>query len=593
MKKRSWKVVSLAAVSSLFLLTAFSAVALAGGETLTRAPMNPAYARYLAKKKAGTWHLNLAKGHHGLGRLPNRIDRSYLLTAAKRERTVQRAAAIRRGSTYSVSTASTPFTRSLSSVLKGNGITSATLTTGPPTSYDLRKLGKIGPVEDQGDAGSCWDFAALASLESTLPKTVAFSENDLLDSDGFDWGPNDGGLDSLSMAYLTRCGVPKSETQYPYQYQWTWAPLADTSIAQPAIRVQDVYMIPPDEKDIKQAIWASKAALTLSFYYDDSLYYQNAPVNWGGTSSTATDANFFNPYSTVNQYQTDLPNGGGHEVTVIGWNDSYPASNFKNSAGAVPPGNGAYLCRNQWGPYWGSACGTSKYDNQGGYFYISYYDKSIANYGGPLYLYEHSPAGLYNQVYQYDPLGNTYSWGWQDPSTGAPYSDGYMANVFKADKAGGHVKAVGFYVNDYSVSYEIQIYENPIMDAYGNIADPTSGTLVYDQYNGYYYTGNALTSVPAGFHTIKLNKAVPVTPGENFSVVVYLNDDNGYPYPWAVEDQEPGYSDRAFSTTNQSYDSHDGVTWGDLYNDDSYTDPTTGITTYYYGNACIKAYAAP
>ena len=253
MRNGNWKFVSLVALSVPLLLTIFSVVALAGGETLKRAPMSAAYAKYLAKKKAGTWHLHLARGGHGMGRLPNRFDRSYLLTAARTERAAARAAATRNGETYK-------FTSPALSFMQRKGIVSTTLTT-PPTSFDLRSLGRIGPVEDQGDAGSCWDFAALASLESTAPRTVAFSENDLLDSDGFDLGPNDGGDDYMSMAYLTRC-IPKSETQYPYQYQWPWAPLADTSVANPAVRVNDVYTIPSDPIDIKNAIWATKSVRT-------------------------------------------------------------------------------------------------------------------------------------------------------------------------------------------------------------------------------------------------------------------------------------------------------------------------------------------
>ncbi len=581
MKKRSCKLGALATLSTFFLLAAFSVAAIADGATFERAPMNPAYANYLARKKAGTWHLNLAKGGHGMGRLPNRMDRSYLLTAARTERAAQRAAAARNGEAYIPTSPALTY-------LQRKGIVSSKLAT-PPSSFDLRKLGRIGPVKDQGDAGSCWDFAALASLESTMPKTVAFSENDLLDSDGFDLGPNDGGLDSMSMAYLARWGGPKSETQYPYQYQWPspYAPVADTSIANPAVHVQDVYTIPSDPTDIKQAIWATKSAVTLAFFYDDSLYYQNAAVTY---PSTATIASFYNNYTS--SYSAHFPNGGGHEVSVIGWNDGYPAANFYRFANATsttaipnpPPGPGAYLCRNQWGAYWGI----------GGYFWVSYYDQSVTHYGQVSNLYEHSPAGQYTQVYQYDPLGATNYWGW------STNRDGWMANVFKADRAGGHIKAVGLYVNDWSASYEIKIYDNvpSYIDTNNNIVigngtpDPTAGTLVYDQYGGTHY-GDSAGDVPAGYHTIRLKRAVRVTPGDNFSVVVYLYDNYGASYPWAVEDQEYSYSDRAYSTTGQSYDSQDGLTWKDLYYDDNGNISNSYYGSSSYGNACIKAYAAP
>ncbi len=37
-----------------------------------------------------------------------------------------------------------------------------------PTSYDLRTLNRVTPVEDQGQAGVCWTFATYGSLESYL-----------------------------------------------------------------------------------------------------------------------------------------------------------------------------------------------------------------------------------------------------------------------------------------------------------------------------------------------------------------------------------------------------------------------------------------
>ena len=37
-----------------------------------------------------------------------------------------------------------------------------------PASYDLRSLGRLTPVKDQGGCGSCWAFATMGSLESWL-----------------------------------------------------------------------------------------------------------------------------------------------------------------------------------------------------------------------------------------------------------------------------------------------------------------------------------------------------------------------------------------------------------------------------------------
>ena len=54
-----------------------------------------------------------------------------------------------------------------------------------------------------------------------------------------------------------------------------------------------------------------------------------------------------------------------HAVTIIGWDDHFPKENFLE--GHLPPGDGAWICRNSWGENWG----------MDGYFYLSYYDMNI------------------------------------------------------------------------------------------------------------------------------------------------------------------------------------------------------------------------
>ncbi len=527
LKRRDGKAGFFFTVISVFLtVIIFSAVeAFAADLLLQAAPMNPKFTKYLSDKKAGVPQIMQAKDGHGLGRLPDRIDRSYLRAAAQKERAMRLGAAAQ------------------------------TL----PSKYDLRTKGKIGPVKDQGLVGSCWSFAAMASLESTLPKGTAFSENDLLDSHGFDQGPNDGGWDSQSIAYLARWSGPFSESQYPYQYQKIFAPVADTATKTTPVHVQDVYIIPADPTDIKQAIITYGGAAGLAFYYDDSFYHQDSQQN-------PTIASYYNNYGT----DGDTGNGGGHEVAVIGWDDNYPAGNFVQT----PPGNGAYLCRNEWGAYWGL----------GGYFYISYHDVSITggNFNNIPVLsaascfYKPSPANTYSRVYQYDPLGETNEVGYG--TAGA-----WMANIFKADKQGPRIKAVSFYVNDLSANYEIKIYDkvSTFVDSNGNYgANVTDGTLVADQ------SGTA----PAGYHTINLKKPVPVTvgDGDNFSVVVHLTDNDGYQYPIAIEDRQAGYSDRACSVPGQSYYSPDGNNWYDVYYADA--DPSSGYPCR--GNVCLKAFGS-
>ena len=81
-----------------------------------------------------------------------------------------------------------------------------------------------------------------------------------------------------------------------------------------------------------------------------------------------------------------------HVVCVVGWDDDYPASNFKTT----PPGNGAWIVKNSWGSQTDAVPGglvapdgTVKDANESdwgyvdenglhtGYFYLSYYDSGI------------------------------------------------------------------------------------------------------------------------------------------------------------------------------------------------------------------------
>ena len=57
-----------------------------------------------------------------------------------------------------------------------------------------------------------------------------------------------------------------------------------------------------------------------------------------------------------------------HEVAIVGWDDNYSRTNFRNYASI---GDGAWIVKNSWGSNWA--------DN--GYFYVSYYDVNFLRLG--------------------------------------------------------------------------------------------------------------------------------------------------------------------------------------------------------------------
>ena len=76
-------------------------------------------------------------------------------------------------------------------------------------------------------------------------------------------------------------------------------------------------------------------------------------------------------------YYLGVKMGENHGVDIVGWDDQYPARQLRRRLGPAA-GPGAFLVRNSWGPSWGD----------GGYFWVSYYDRSFARdqglggYGG-------------------------------------------------------------------------------------------------------------------------------------------------------------------------------------------------------------------
>ncbi|MGE5531467.1 MAG: lectin like domain-containing protein, partial [Bacteroidota bacterium] len=390
-------------------------------------------------------------------------------------------------------------------------------------SYDLRAVpGKLSPIRNQGPAGTCWSFACFGSMESCLRpgEPQDFSENNLKNKSGFDFGWNGGGNVSMSTAYLARWAGPLLEIQDPYDpYTGTSSP---TGIG-PSKHAQDVIFLPTraignaaDNDAIKSALLAY-GGIAVSYRHQDACY-------------DATHCSYYDPAATAETVN--------HEVTIVGWDDNYPASNFAASAGN-PPGSGAFIVRNSWGTDWGES----------GYYYVSYYDGAFGR--GDLAVFT-SPQPTDNYLGQagYDPLG------WVN-SINTPWAE----NVFPAPGAACSVRAVGVYAVAPGVPYEVRVYRNPVSGNGGTLAGTTTGTLPN-----------------AGYCTIPLASVVNLAATDTYAIRVRMT---GPTYPSAIEYAWSGYSGSATAAAGQSYYSMDGTTYTDL----TTFDPTA--------NYCIKSFTGP
>ena len=402
-----------------------------------------------------------------------------------------------------------------------------------PTAFDLRAEGRLTPVKDQGNYSTCWAFANIAALESRLmsatpaPDPVPdFSEDNMVGRSGYGtsqyWRYSYGGYDFMAVAYLARWAGPVADGDDPY----------DDDLVTPARlpvqkHVQGAVMIPgratATGNDLVKQLVMQNGALSVGMHWDPQWRWFDHATN-----------SYFDPYR----------NGENHGVTIVGWDDTYARTNF-GAQDRLPAGDGAFLVRNTWGDSFGD----------GGYFWVSYYDRSFAReqglggLGGMTSYSVVEDADNYSKVYQYDKLGVTARTGFRSIRV-------WGANRFTAAQT-QTISAASFYTLASATRYEVWAGRS-----LKTLRKRTSGTA----------------ALP-GYVTVSLDTPLRVTQGRKFVVAVKLVSP-GETYPLAIE--YPGrqaLTSGATAKKGQSYISRNGTTWRD----------TTSL--YRRSNVCLKAFA--
>ncbi len=90
-----------------------------------------------------------------------------------------------------------------------------------PTTWDWNSQGKVTPIKNQGQCGSCWAFSTTGSLESAYAisknKLYSLSEQELMDcSHSFGNQGCEGGLMDDAFMFVKSNGICKENT-YPYK----------------------------------------------------------------------------------------------------------------------------------------------------------------------------------------------------------------------------------------------------------------------------------------------------------------------------------------------------------------------------------------
>ncbi len=209
-----------------------------------------------------------------------------------------------------------------------------------PNHFDWRDNGGnwVTPVRNQGNCGSCWDFSAVAQIESWWKIHYVRPESMLDLSEQFILScHNNGGCDGdwveTVLDFATTYGLP-SEACFPYYASDTipcsrgcpdWQSQATTIPGWGYITLEEDII-----DNIKAALMIHPVSATYTVYSDFYYYTGGVYEHLSGTEE------------------------GGHAILIVGWDDA----------------ERSWICKNSWGADWG----------ENGYFRIRWSNCGMGTY---------------------------------------------------------------------------------------------------------------------------------------------------------------------------------------------------------------------
>lgn len=360
-----------------------------------------------------------------------------------------------------------------------------------PSKFDLRESGKVPDVRNQAGYGTCWAHSAIASAETSIIKSnpsvdlsefhtayYTYSGNGQIEpqSDILKDTMNRGGTCYLVTNLWSQWIGPVAEKRLRYGNESFFDNTEDVGNMKYTAdyHMRNAYMFDYDDEKtnfsevnnlVKQFVY-SGLAVDVAFYSNTAECYNDE-------------------YFSINSKKR--PKDADHSVAIVGWDDDFPAENFK----IKPENNGAWLIKNSWGDDTGD----------GGYMWVSYENSSLCEFA--VYELEDSEEYIYN--YSHDsfvPLQSLSAF--DDPETNEP---SYMANIFTSD-SDVQIEAVSVYINNPMTEYEITVYKNLTDSTNPSSGIPSSVTKGIQELTG--------------FFTFELDEDIVIEQGESFSVVMKM-----------------------------------------------------------------------
>lgn len=274
-----------------------------------------------------------------------------------------------------------------------------------PTKYNYAEEGRLPKVQDQGHTNTCWAYATLSAVESTLlpNENYTFSRQHLIDYGKEIGDIKNGGYYEYSMAYLM-----------------SWNGPVTNKIDKVEKHVQSAQILTPgDSEEIKRMVF-KYGGVESSIYLPADLMISKS--------------DYYNSEKSAYCYKGKK--GANHDIVIVGWDDNYSKNNFNGAKE-----DGAFICLNSWGKEFG----------KDGLFYVSYECDSFAEVS--VCYTQIEDTNNYGHIYQSDLFGWNGTIGYKGKSTV------YFANAFEA-KRNEKIKAVGFYATEEKTKYEVFVCED-------------------------------------------------------------------------------------------------------------------------------------
>ncbi len=336
--------------------------------------------------------------------------------------------------------------------------------------YDI-----VTPTLDQGSSNICWAYAAASASETSILKdklddntkdTLRFSPTQMAyrthnrDRDPLN---NTDGVFANDKWDVTG----NSYNTFLMLSQWC-APVAGSTPAKADAYENNLYrLLDAEQIDIYN---------TGTYRIDE---IKRAIAKYGAVTGSYYNAREVSYYNTKGETR----DGISHAMTIVGWDDTIPATNFQPNPASQ---NGAWIIKNSY--------------NSLPYFYLSY-DSSVGNVCG----FKYANKSTFDFNYFYDNILET-------PMRSENNSK-CVSNVFMAkksdDKHDEYIKAINVATYGYNLTCKVQVYTNLT-----DIKNPKSGTLSA--------SGERILEY-GGYHTIMLDNLAKIDKNTYYSVVVSVN----------------------------------------------------------------------